>query len=397
MSDMRVILASGLFLFASLMPASAQTTLYVNATTGNDSVSRASNSAATPWRSIGRAAWGSTNRSAPSSAEAAQAGDTVNVAGGTYDFSGTVVDRFTPVYNTVNNGTVANPITFACIGNCTLAAPSAYSPVIGSSGRNYVKWFADVTLGHSWQIQCYGLVGGTPPSTSVRTKSDAGPVVCHASTGCWIEGAVIDGGRGIDYVDNWNAIRLENCTSSTIRNNTAANFTRDISVGITNHNQSIITLYGSLNSLIENNIGTNAGAGVYFKDTSTTNPQRGDIVRFNRFDTVNEVIAFSIITSEDRNFVYQNVGTNGRLGLAVVGGGLSNDWIFNNTFYRMTVSAIALNTNGSGGRIWNNICLECDTIITISAGSMVPETVADLEHNVYFGYRQFYVGANGVQ
>ena len=393
MIGMRVILAVGiLFLFS--LPANAQTTLYVNATTGNDSVSRANNSANTPWRSIGRAAWGSTNRGAPNPGEAAQAGDTVNIAGGTYSYDGsTINNRWGVVYNPANQGSQGNFITFVCVGDCTLTAPTADAPVIGASGRNYIKWFADISQGNSWVIRGCGRQSGCSQNT-VNTPPDVGPVVCHNNTGCWVEGAVVDGGPGIDVVQNYNAFRLETCTNCVIRNNVASNFTRDQVAGDTNHNQSIFTLYGVQNSLIEHNVGTNAGAGVYFKDTGTMRPQFGNIVRFNKFDRVLETIAFSL-ENEDRNYVYQNVGTNGRVGLAVVFGGLSNDWVFNNTFYRMSLASISLNSNGSGGRFWNNICVECATGVYAVGGPMVGESVLDLEHNVYHSFANFYTGTDG--
>ncbi|MEZ5287561.1 MAG: hypothetical protein R2712_22715 [Vicinamibacterales bacterium] len=390
---MRVILATGLVLAVSAA-ASAQT-LYVNGSTGNDSIARSQNSASNPWRTIGRAVWGSTNRSSPNANEAARAGDTVQVAGGVYSYTGSVNDRFSVVYSTVNQGSANNYITISCVGTCTLTAPNANSPVIGASGRDYVKWFANVAQGHAWVIQACGRLSGCGANV-VNTTADTGPVVCHYNTGCWVEGAVIDGGAGIDYRDNWNAVRIENCTSCVIRNNSMANFTRDQVAGDTNHNQSIITMYGTRNSIIEHNVGSNAGAGVYFKDTDTTNPQSGNIVRFNRFDRVNEVIAFSIV-NENRNYVYQNVGTNGRIGLAVVNGGLSNDWVFNNTFYRMSIAATTPNGSGSGGRFWNNICVECQAVIMTSGGSMPSDNVFDMEHNVYYSYSQFYLGGDGTR
>jgi hypothetical protein len=391
MSGTRVILATALMTLTSVV-ANAQTTLYVNGSTGNDSTSRAANSAASPWRTIGRAVWGSANRSTPNAGEAAAAGHTVNVAGGTYSFTGTVGNRFDPVYNPVNNGTAGSYITITCTGRCTLVAPSADSPVIGASAKNYIKWFADVGAGNAWVIQACGTQSGCGAGV-VNTTPDTGPVVCHGATGCWIEGASIDGGAGIDYADNWNAVRIENCTSCVVRNISAANFTR---AGGSNHNQSIITMYGSRNSIIEHNVGRNSGAGVYFKDSTNTNPQSGNLVRFNRFDAVNEVIAFSL-TSENRNYIYQNVGMNGNVGLAVVGGGLSNDWIFNNTFYRMALAAVVINGAGTGGRFWNNICVQCDTVVLASQGAMPSEAVFDMEHNVYSAYGQFYQGSDGAR
>jgi hypothetical protein len=55
----------------------------------------------------------------------------------------------------------------------------------------------------------------------------------------------------------------------------------------------------------------------------------------------------------DRNYVYQNVCVNSTYGMAVAGGGLSNDWLFNNTFYNVTHGWFQ--TPRFGGRFWNNI------------------------------------------
>ncbi len=389
-----VCLPSAALLLASLAvaPSAQAKDLYVSPN-GDDTTSYASNSEASPWATIGRAAWGSTDRASPNAAEAAQAGDSVIVAGGTYSYGGAVSDRFEAVYNPVHSGTSAAPITFTCAGACTLEAPNADSPVIGASSRDHVKWFADVLMGHGWIISACALTSGCGANV-VNTTPDTGPVVCHDSTGCWVEGAVIDGGPPIDYADNWNAFRLENCTDCTIRNNTASNFTRDPSAGNTNHNQSIITMYGTLDSVLEHNFGSNAGAGVYFKDTANTNPQSGNVVRFNHFDGVGEVIAFSV-TAEGQNFIYQNVATGSGWGLAVVGGGLSNDWVFNNTFYNLSFAFVSPSQAGAGGRVWNNICVGCDHVVYVNGGAMVGEAVLDVEHNLYQSYAQFYAGSNG--
>src|SRR5262245_57259652 len=114
--------AFGAILVAAASGVSAKD-LYVNGTTGNDSTSYAANSAASPWRTIGRAAWGSTSRTAPVTAEAARAGDTVNVAAGTYVTTGTG-ERYGIAYNPVNSGTSTSPIVFAATGVVTLTYSS---------------------------------------------------------------------------------------------------------------------------------------------------------------------------------------------------------------------------------------------------------------------------------
>lgn len=363
--------------------------LYVSPT-GNDSVSRASNSATTPWRTIGRAAWGSTNRGAMNASEAARAGDVVHVAGGAYDFQGLVRSRFQSVYHTANAGAAGSYITFACEGVCVLTAPGANSPIIGASERNHIKWFADVNAGNRWVVNNCGNEAGCPASGVTNSAPDTGPVVCHASTGCWVEGVTIDGGPVIDFRDNYNAFRVENCTGCVIRNNTAANFRGN------NHNQSIVTLYGARDVTIEHNAGTNAGSGVFFKDTGSSNPQSGNIVRFNRFDRVGEVFAWSV-TAEGRNTLYQNVATNAGMCVSVVGGGFNGDVIASNTFSGCSLAGIAHNGAGSGGLLQNNIFAR-PAVAVYMAGTGYPSRAAmSLDRNVYASAGTFYEGTNGRQ
>jgi hypothetical protein len=371
----------------SVLTASAQQTLYVNASTGNDAVTKANNSASSPWRSIGRAAWGSTNRSAPNAGEAANQGDTVIVAGGTYTTSVAVNDRWGVVYNPVNSGAVNRYITFTCVGDCVLGAQSANAPIIGSDGKNYIKWFADVGQGHSWQIQSYGSQGGSASATQVNTTPDTGPVVCHGSTGCWVEGADIDGGVQTDFTDNYDAIRIENAPSTTARNNTIRNFRNQTNTG----NGSGIKLYGSPNAIIENNYITNVGSAIAIKDTAFTLPQNNMRIRYNKWDGVDRCLSWST-TAEDRNYVYQNLCVNSTFGLFITGGGLTNDWIFNNTFYNISGAGIYPTSLGGGGRFWNNIVVNAARVVLVEAAPMPGANVIDLEHNVYFGNQVFYSG-----
>ena len=390
MKGMRVFFALGL-IHVSVLTASAQQTLYVNSTTGNDAVSKASNSASTPWRSIGRAAWGSTNRSAPNAGEAANAGDTVLIAGGTYTTTVAVNDRWGIVYNPANTGQPNQYITFTCVGDCLLGAPNANSPVIGSDGKNYIKWFADVAQGHSWQIQAYGRQSGTATSTQVNTAPDTGPIVCHGATGCWVEGADVDGYQQIDYDDNWNGFRYENCNTCVIRNNSVRNF-RNLSNGA---NGTAFTLYGSPSTIVENNYVTNVSTALMLKDQGFTLPQNNIRARFNKFDGVDRCFEWSV-TAEDRNYVHQNICANSGIGVFITGGGLSNDWIFNNTFYNITQTALYPSGQGSGGRFWNNIVYNAPYVVLYEGGGAMPgSNVIDLEHNVYFGHALFYQGGDG--
>ncbi|MEF3691538.1 MAG: right-handed parallel beta-helix repeat-containing protein [Candidatus Moraniibacteriota bacterium] len=89
-----------------------------------DSTTYANNNASNPWCTIGRAAWGSTNKATPNTSEAAQAGDFVLVSAGTYLTTGTDI-RYEPALNPVNSGSVENPITFQAEGIVTIQ-PDVY-------------------------------------------------------------------------------------------------------------------------------------------------------------------------------------------------------------------------------------------------------------------------------
>jgi hypothetical protein len=379
-------------IFVGGASANAQT-LYVDGNNGNDGVPKASNGPQSPWRTIGRAVWGSTNRSAPNPSEAVSAGETVQVASGTYTTDTAVNNRWEVVYNPVNSGASPSaPITIRCMGRCVLGAQFANSPVIGSSDKNYVKWYADVLQGHAWQITAYGRQSGSASPTQVNTAPDTGPVVCHGGTGCWVEGAEIDGGLQVDYTDNWDGIRVENCTSCTIRNNTIRNFRNADNTG----NGTSIKLYGSPNAIVEHNFATNAGSAFAIKDNQFTLPQNNMRIRFNRIEGVDRCFSWST-TNEERNYIYQNVCANSWFGLFVTGGGLSNDWIINNTFVNLSASGLYPTTLGFGGRFWNNVVVNADRVVLLEGGSMPPVNVISLEHNVYFGHRQFYAGTDGVR
>ncbi len=214
-------------------------------------------------------------------------------------------------------------------------------------------------------------------------------MVCHGATGCWVEGADIDGGAQTDFTDNYDGIRIENAPSAVARNNTIRNFRNQANTG----NGSGIKLYGSPNSIVENNYVTNVGSAIAIKDSSFTLLQNNMRIRGNKFDGVDRCISWSTAT-EDRNYVYQNVCANSLLGLFVTLGGLTNDWIFNNTFYNITGAAVFPSGNGGGGRFWNNIVVNANRVVLVESGSMPSTNIIDLQHNVYFNHPVFYSGAD---
>ncbi|MCU0736716.1 MAG: hypothetical protein MUF20_14595, partial [Methylotetracoccus sp.] len=131
-----LIAAFSMILTASFADAKV---LYVDRNSGNDATTYEANSATSPWRTIGRAAWGSTTRSSPNASQAARAGDTVIIRAGTYSTAGSGL-RYDPAYNPANSGTAAQPIVFQAEGTVTLTLSSSRGPVIGSNERNYITW-----------------------------------------------------------------------------------------------------------------------------------------------------------------------------------------------------------------------------------------------------------------
>lgn len=147
-------------------------TLYVNAATGDDARSYATaQNPATPWLTIGRAARGSTNYAAPNAGAAAQAGDTVEVAAGTYWETGHVSGgRWDVALNPANSGTSGNLIRFVGIGNVFVRlVVNVFGPVLGTNGRDYIIW-------ENFIVDDF--YGGS--------KEDTGPVVLYASSYCQI-------------------------------------------------------------------------------------------------------------------------------------------------------------------------------------------------------------------
>lgn len=145
-------------------------TLYVNAATGDDARSYATaQNSATPWLTIGRACWGSTNDpNNVNAATAVQAGDTVSVAAGTYWENGLTdaqgANGWTVALNPANSGTVGNPITFQGVGDVYIRLnENARGPMIGSYNRDYIIW-------DNFIVDDY--YGGSKPDTGPVSFSD---------------------------------------------------------------------------------------------------------------------------------------------------------------------------------------------------------------------------------
>lgn len=359
-------------------------TLYVDGTSGNDAVSYAANSAASPWRTIGRAAWGSTSRSAPNTSEAARAGDVVRISSGTYT---TVASgaRFDPAYNPANHGAAGSPIRFEAVGTVVLTYSSGSGPMIGSNGRNYIEWS-----------------GFTISETTAPTRSDTGPVTFLGVTGGSIESSILTGnpnwtGR---IGDNYPGVRLEDASGVRIANNTIRDYGG--TTGDENHNG--IETYRSYPVTIENNYISNCAAGIYMKAVNTeTLVVDTVVIRYNVF-TGNRTgvrVLRMPMTSSRPMLIYQNVFTNwGGAGVwwnFYDNGVTDPTWIrvFNNTFVSNGGGAAvaAINNSsfkaGTNGLFWNNIVSGGANAVRMDTTDLTTNTRKDrfdFERNVYFGW-----------
>lgn len=379
----RIVAACGLVIFLSGSASAA--TLYVNNSGSpacSDATAKASNTAASPWCTIGRAAWGSTNRSAPNASEAAQASDIVEVRAGTYNFSGTIGNRWSVVYNPVNQGTSSAPITFQAIGTVRLTAPTTASPVIGCSTRSFVRWRGPFDLDEA----------------NIRITPDTGTVVMHAATGCVVDGVSIDGNGAPTYVDNHTGIRIENCNSCVARNNTI----HDVLHYNSNLNGAGVQLYNSNDTIVENNYVYNSGSGVAVKGIFGANSQLRTIVRHNLL--VGNLIGMYLAGTRDAR-VYQNVVRDGGNGVQLTAQSPEtddhpiNDIVANNTFHSMSQACVLIISNAHQNvRIWNNICSNSTSrVFTIGNNPMPVEGAIDVEHQIYDGYGGFAQDSTGLK
>jgi hypothetical protein len=383
--------------------------LYVDSVNGNDdNTYEQARNPLTPWRTIGRAAWGSTNRSAPDTTRCAQPGDDVIIQGGTYIDNTYVGNRQDVLYNCARSGTVLNPIRFIANGTVILGAPTANSSVIGASAREYIHWYANPSLGHSFVIVADPL-GITVDGTSANplhtnTKPDTGPTGMYGSLGCRIEGANISSAFVADYLDNYPGCRIETSVDCFIKNCTIFGFHNNTD----SVNGAGVQIYNCLNCGAENNHIYDCGSGVIQKNAPTlTFNHGGNIVRWNIIHDitgplfegsfVSTVITAGSETPITRNYTYQNIGYNAKHVWAMPGTrGVVEDWFYNNTFWNITkpegVSGVRVSSSlVGGGRFWNNIIHTVNSVsgafmLTIEAvGETMPTAaMVSYQNNVYF-------------
>lgn len=254
------------------------------------------------------------------------AGDTVLVKQGTYDArSGCAWNR--PSINPVNSGTPGNPIAFRAYSGHTVVLDNGSTfdcPAIGSRDRNHII-----------------IDGFTIPHPSNRG------ILVWGASGVIVENNTIHGLRGVGG-DNTDGIRIENVTTSIIRNNLIF----DIRNESLNGNDAGVKMYSVDNTILENNEIHGASAGLYDKSGGVSNTFRRNYVHDMIGDRRCIGLGSGVAAIGDK--VYENilVGCN----KAVDTDAAANIEIFNNTFVSYTGSALNGPEDGVINlRAWNNI------------------------------------------
>ncbi len=278
-------------------------------TAGNDATAKGSISyiagneaGSTCWATIGRAAWGSTNRAAPSAAAAAAAGDTVYVFGGTYSYTGSALNsRWNVVYHTAASGTAGNLITFTALASVTLEATTTNSPIIGCDTRDYIKWSGPFLIDEA----------------VIDTAPDTGPVVLHDAEGCVIDGITVDGNDGHTIDDNHSGIRIEACDYCEVRNSTVSAVHNNGWIGAGNPrvNGNCIEVYaaptyGNLSFIIEHNTLSDCGTGIFLKSATSPDVSPGSDDTYIRYNLITDcAVGFYHMYVRDAGnvYVYQNI------------------------------------------------------------------------------------------
>lgn len=380
------LLVSTLVLTVFSSTAALAKTLYVDAINGNDTVTYINNNEANPWRTLGRAVWGNAARGTPRTSEAAQAGDVVVVASGTYTTTYQSGLRYEPIYNPANQG-VWNSSTNTCTSTITFRAATQYavtltspttggeSPVIGMYRRNCIIWD-----------------GFTINEANNLTPGDGGIASIWASNGGQILNSDLTGAyKTQSDANNHNIVRLESVSHGVVKNNKLHGAT-----GNSSSNDSGITTYNCAYCLIENNDIYDNSTGIYYKGDSTDPsraPRQSNItIRYNRVYSnggVGMLLLGSADSTTNINRVYQNLLYNNASAcfelIPIVG--TYNHKIVNNTCYTATTQYAGLWVDvtaiGYGNSIRNNIFVNFTEVIGAATVSTQPPTYFEIDYNLY--------------
>lgn len=381
----KLYLVSVLLLTVLCSPVYAKT-LYVDGASGNDAVSYADNGIGAPWRTIGRAAWGSTNRDAPNATQAAQAGDVVIVREGTYSTSGTG-SRWGVAYRTANTGRPGAPIVFQADGTVVLTLTSSRGPVIGASGeggrRDYITW------------RGFTVFEANAPSTP-----DTGVAVLHATIGSSIEDCVLNGNGDPGFGDNHPGVRIEWGENVSVRNCLIYNFRTS---GVNSNNGAGIQVYNSGNVTLEHNEIHSSGSGIFLKapGSDPNAPLARFIIRNNLIHNVSATgiaVHRSPNSEQEPILVYQNVVRDSAICLSIWafdqrGTDPKNAKIINNTFYNCRTGVNISNNliDNANHLVQNNIVQDSRDYAVNFAGAVsnLSSSRIHFKHNLYYNNARF--------
>lgn len=235
-----------------------------------------------------------------SALSSAVAGDVVGILPGTCTGSNTA-SRFVPSFNPANSGTVGNPIRLVAkysaayyesnrttLSNGVTSGESG-CPTFGASTRNYIHW-----------------IGVHVDVDSSRPRPDTGPSTIHDCTGSEIHQAVIVG-AAMAWVDNYNAVRVEDCTDPVVKNCKLSGIRRI--GGNTTHNVCAIMLYGARNAQILNNEITDCNVGVWAKGGGGPGDAWGNygVCRYNKIWNVYDGVLGTTIEAGEQWLVEHNL------------------------------------------------------------------------------------------
>lgn len=362
----------GLLAWTITLPALAKD-LYVDATLGNDAVSYAANGPSAPWRTIGRAAWGSTNRGSPNASEAARAGDTVIVRAGTYSTPGTGT-RNDPSLNPVNNGNgTAGHIRFRADtgARVVLQLSSSNGPVIGAYERSYIEW-------RGFYIN----------EANAPYHADTGMVTIFGGSNIIIDSNEIVG-VPTSILDNHNGLRIENTSNVQVINNRIHRITYTPEGWNVSHNAAGIMLYGSHDVTIENNEIHDSNSGIFPKGNDNYNI----VIRRNLIYNCIKGIRISYSSrANGHNYVYQNIIRDGDTrteNMAInIGENVNNYTFANNTINNFQNGVYFSNgTNQSNLTFRNNIITNTNNAFNAYQGSSTRAYTAD--NNNYYTAREW--------
>lgn len=357
-------------------------TLYVNGATGSDAITYAANDENNPWRTIGRAAWGSTTRSLPNAMQAAQAGDTVLIAAGTYSISHTAADYTDIAYNPVNSGTAGSYIRFRGVGTVTLQN-SGSGPLIGANGRHYIEW-DNFTIYEQNALPTYR--GGSYAYGVVTVNSSDYSRILSLK----LYGHVLALGD-VHY-----AIFLSGSSTGTlVKNNYISGFVKD-TLFIGSDNGGGIMTYGTSDTIIENNEITGCGGAIYSKNAHGGDGYR-HIIRYNLlYGNYKGVLLQEVHDAK----VYQNVIRNGigdSIGVKLQYERVLRAIIANNTFANL--QAAWYGNVGTGVDSWSDNLFQNNLIYNASAGvefqsSTVFSGLASFHRNNYYNVNRWRHGSD---